>query len=90
MHIISLLIIDAVGVSREKIVRKPIEVSSFRGNKSSTIVFVSLDLTMGPSVLPTHSRCSTLRRATICFSIGLGFIANKVVPSTYHQCLKAI
>lgn len=48
INIISLSTLDAVGVSREKIVRQPIEVSSFKGNKTSTIVFVSLDMTVGP------------------------------------------
>lgn len=47
INIISLLILDTVDVSREKIVRQPIKTSSFRESKTFIIGFVNLDLTVG-------------------------------------------
>lgn len=40
--------LDVVGILREKMIRQPIEVSSFRGNKSFIVSLVNLDLTVGP------------------------------------------
>lgn len=46
INIIFLLVLDAVGISRDKVVRQPIEESSFRGHRTFTIGFVSLDQTV--------------------------------------------
>lgn len=51
LYIISLSILNAVGILRDRITRQPIEPSSFRGNYTYTIGFVNLDLTVGP--IPT-------------------------------------
>lgn len=48
IKIVSLSTLDAVGIPRDKIIRQPIKLSSFRGNKIFIIVFVNLDLTVGP------------------------------------------
>lgn len=48
LNIISLSVLDAVGVSQDRITRQPIEVSSFRDNCTYTMVFVNLDLIVEP------------------------------------------
>lgn len=47
INIISLVMLDAVSILRERITRQPIEVSSSRGHKTLTVAFVNLDLTIG-------------------------------------------
>lgn len=43
LYIISLIVLDVVGIHRDRIMRHPIEVSSCRGNITCTIGFVNLD-----------------------------------------------
>lgn len=90
INIISLAVLDAVGIAREKITGKPIEVYIFRGHKTFTVGFANLDLTVSP-IRVAHmfhvinsqtSYCLLLRRPWIHY--------HKVVPSTHLQCLKAI
>lgn len=48
INIISLALLDAVGISKERPRGSPYEVSSIRGHRTFTIWYVKLDLTIGP------------------------------------------
>lgn len=85
INIIFLLTLDVIGIPRDKIVRQPMEVSSFRGHKTFTIGFVNLVLTVGP-IRVAHP----FQAIDLCMSyhvlLGRSWIhRNKTVPSTYHQ-----
>lgn len=47
INIISLAVLDAVGIPREWITRQPVKVSSFRGHITFSVGFVNLDITIG-------------------------------------------
>lgn len=89
LNIISLDILDDIGIPREKIQKQPFEVSSFNGSRTYTVGSLSLDLTVGPirvahrfHVIDTHTSYHLL--------LGRPWIHKYSVPSTYHQCLKAL
>lgn len=46
IKIISLIVLDAIGILREKITRKPIDIRL--GDKKLPLEFANLDLTAGP------------------------------------------
>lgn len=48
LNIISLLVLEVVGLPRDRIMRQSIEVSGLGGNCSYSIGFVHLDLTVWP------------------------------------------
>lgn len=53
LNIVSLAVLDAIGIPRERITRQPIEISSFRGHNGYAMGFINLNLTMWP-VLAAH------------------------------------
>lgn len=48
LNIISLDVLDDIGVPGEKIQKQPFEISNFNGTRTYTIGSISLDLTVGP------------------------------------------
>lgn len=82
LNIISLSVLEELDVSRDSLQRQPIEVSGFGGNFTQTFGFVNLDSTIG---------LIKAARTAYHLLVGLPWIhPNKLVSSTYHQCLKAI
>lgn len=48
LNIISLDVLEDIGLPRERIQKQPFEVSSFNGSRTYTIGSISFDLTVGP------------------------------------------
>lgn len=90
LNTVSLTILDAVGISKERITKQSIEVWSFRGHNIYTLVFVDLDLTVR-SIRATHKFHVINSQSTYHLLLGRPWIHHhKAVPSTYHQCLKEV
>lgn len=90
LNIIFLDILDDLGIPREKIQKQPFEVFSFNGNRTYTVSSISLDLTVGP-IRVAHRFHVIDTQTSYQLLLGRPWIQKyKAVPSTYHQCLKAI
>lgn len=73
-----------------KIVEQPIEVLSFGGNRSFSLGYIILDLAIGPMQVATQFHMIDVG-TFYHLLLGRPWIhKHKAVPSTYHQCLKAI
>lgn len=72
LNIISLDVLDDLGIPREKIQKHPFEVSSFNGSWSYTVGSISLDLTVGPIRTAHRFHVIALRRPITCYSGDLG------------------
>lgn len=88
--IIQLDVLDDIGVPSEKIQRQPFEISSFNGNRTYTNWF---DKPRSPS--RTNPSCTSLpcdKLSNVLSSFTRATLDHryKALPSTYHQCLKAI
>lgn len=81
---------DAIGVPRENIMRQPIKVSGFDGDRTNILGFVNLDLIMWP-IWAAHRFHVIDAQTAYHLLLRLPWIHRyKIVPFTYHQCLKAI
>lgn len=74
INIIFLSTLDAVGIMRGKIIRQPIEVSNFIGNRTFTIDFVNLDLTVGLIQVAHPFQVIDSQQATTWYFVSLGSI----------------
>lgn len=90
LNIISLHVLDDIGIPREKIQKQPFEVSSFNVNQTYTVGSISLGLTVG--LIRTAHRFHVIdSQMSYHLLLGRPWIHRyKVVPSTYQECLKAI
>lgn len=79
LNIILLLVQDAARISRERVTRQRIEVSSFRGKCTYTIGFVKLDLTIGPE-RTTQTLCYQLQTTYHLFLRDVGYVVKKQSP----------
>ena len=81
---------DALGIPRERIIPKPMQVAGIGALQQNTLGHVSLDLRVGPIWASTLMH--VMERNT-SYHIILGRLWLKVyraMASTYHQCVKAI
>ncbi|KAL6964483.1 hypothetical protein U1Q18_052453 [Sarracenia purpurea var. burkii] len=78
------------GILDSRIVRQPINISGFRNQSHMTLGHVRVDLVMGPShsVIKFH----IIERDATYHALFTSTWLHRcdVVPSTYHQCMKAI
>lgn len=99
LNIISLFVLDLVGVPWENITRRPIEVTGFGGDRTHTLGFVNLDLTVKPirvahrfhAIDAQMTYRLSLQNYSMQLMLGRPWIHRyKTILSTYHQFLKAI
>lgn len=90
LHYISLLVLDMVGITRDRTRKQHIKVSGFGSNCTYTMCFVNIDFNCRIDMSRTKISCQS-------FSNDLSPVAgrpwihyHKVVPSTYDQCQNAI
>lgn len=90
LNVISLDVLENLGIPCEKIQKQQFEVSSFNGSRTYTIGSISLDLTVGP-IRAAHRFHVIDTQTSYHLLLGRPWIHRyKAVPSTYHQCLKAV
>lgn len=90
MNIISLSVLDAIGLPLDIITMQPIQGPSFRGNRTYTMGFLNLDLTIGP-IQAAHKFHMIDFQTTYHLLLRRPWIhLHKTVPSTDHKCLKSI
>lgn len=83
-----LLRLEAVGIPRDHVVEQPIEVSGLGGNAFFTLGYVNADFVMG--LLKTATRFHVIdARTTYYFLLNRLWSIDRIVPSSYYQCLKA-
>lgn len=76
--------------SQDKIIKQPIEVSSFQGHNTFILGFVNLGLTV-ELIWAAHPFHVIDSQITYHLLLDRPWIHhNKAVPSTYHQCLKVV
>ena len=89
-NILPLPTFDALGISRERIIPKPLQVVRIRSLQQCTPRHVSLDLKVGPIWAPTFMH---VMKGNTSYHIILGYPclkAYKAMASTYHQWVKAV
>lgn len=89
LNIVSLSILDAVGIPRERITRQLIEGSSLRVHNTYNLGFVNIDLAVGTNQTAHGFHVIECKTTYHLLPESLGYTA-KAIPFTYHQCLKAI
>lgn len=89
-NVIHISILMPIRVPHDRITKHPIEVSGFECNLAYTFGFVNLNITVKP--MRTVNRFKVIDApSSYHMLLGRPWIHRyKAIPSTYHQCLKAI